>query len=118
MDSSLATFLVGAIAAEHVGFLVLEMFLWGWAAPRIFGPMSVADAKVSKVLAGNMGLYNGFLAAGLIWGLRLMDLHITTFFLICVVAAGLYGAYSLKSWIVLVMQALSAAVALALLWVA
>ena len=93
----LTTILIWLIAIEHIGFLVIEMFLWAWAAPRIFGPMSATDARVSKLLAGNMGLYNGFLAAGLVWGLKFAgpqpDAHIIGFFLACIVVAGVYGAY-------------------------
>jgi putative membrane protein len=119
---TLAAFLIGLIACEHLLFLIVEMFFWEKAAARAFGPMSVEDAPVSKKLAANMGLYNGFLAAGLTWGLTYGDptaaLCIQVFFLICIVIAGVYGAYSLKKPLVLLIQALPAAVALALLWIA
>lgn len=115
----LATILIAFIAIEHIGFLILEMFLWERVAGRVFGSMPDGDASVAKVLAGNMGLYNGFLAAGLIWGLKQAEpatgLQIATFFLVCIVAAGAFGAYSVKPAVLLI-QALPAAIALALLW--
>jgi putative membrane protein len=117
---NLASILIALVAIEHFLFLIVEMFFFEKVAERAFGPISVEDARVSKVLAGNMGLYNGFLAAGLIWGLTHSDpitaLHIKSFFMICVVIAGVYGGYSVKPRVALV-QALPAAVALALLWI-
>jgi putative membrane protein len=110
--------LCGLIALEHVWFLVLEMFLW--RKPRgmkTFG-MTQEVADSSAVLAGNQGLYNGFLAAGLVWGLLApmpVDFQVTLFFLACVLIAGIYGAATAKSSILFV-QALPALVALALLW--
>jgi putative membrane protein len=105
------------VALAHVWFLVLEMFLW--TTPRglkVFGntPQKAAD---TAVLAANQGLYNGFLAAGIAWGLA--DPHagrpVLTFFLACVVVAGVYGAATASRKILFV-QALPAAIALALLW--
>jgi putative membrane protein len=117
---ALATVLIALIAFEHLLFLIVEMFFFEKAAPHIFEPMSEKDARASKKLAGNMGLYNGFLAAGLVWGLTHADptaaLHITAFVLICIVIAGVYGACSVKPGVLLV-QALPAVVALALLWI-
>ena len=116
----LTTILIVLIAIEHVLFLIVEMFFWNKVAERAFGPMSRDDARASEALAGNMGLYNGFLAAGLIWGLMSADpaaLHIKTFFLVCIVVAGVYGAYSVKPRVLLI-QAVPAALALALLWFA
>src|SRR5215203_5867174 len=86
--------LIGLVAALHVYFLVLEMFLWDTAyGRRVFGS-TPEFARASKVLASNQGLYNGFLAGGLIWAL--LDPHdhafeLKIFFLTCVVVAGLYG---------------------------
>ncbi|GEC10228.1 membrane protein [Streptomyces spinoverrucosus] len=104
------------VAALHVYFLVLEMFLWqgpkGRALSRMDGEMALATAP----LAANQGLYNGFLAAGLIWGLIApgsAGLHFKIFFLVCVMAAGLYGAATVNRRILLV-QFAPAAVALAL----
>ena len=117
----IANILVGLVAALHVYFLVLEMFLWtkptGWKTFR----NSLEKAKESAVLAANQGLYNGFLAAGLIWGLvhgvPSFALQIKTFFLLCVIVAGVYGAATVSRRIMLV-QAAPAAIALILLWLA
>lgn len=82
------------VALLHLYFLVLEMFLWDKpAGMKAFG-LTPERAQDTKVLAANQGLYNGFLAAGLIWGLSLgaAGLHIQIFFLLCVLVAGLYGA--------------------------
>ena len=117
----IANCLVALVAALHVYFLILEMFLW----TRPLGlktfrntPQKAAD---SAVLAANQGLYNGFLAAGLIWGLvqgaPAFALQIKTFFLLCVIVAGVYGAVTVSRRILLV-QAMPAAVALVLLWLA
>ena len=103
------------VALLHVYFLVLEMFLWDKPAGlRAFG-QTIEAAKASKVLAANQGLYNGFLAAGLIWGLVLGDdgTSVKIFFLSCVLVAGLYGGATANKKIFLV-QALPAAIALVL----
>jgi len=94
------------VALEHLGFLYLEMFLWTKRPGRkIFGN-SREDAEKTKVLAANQGLYNGFLAAGLIWGLVYPVAHvgyqIQLFFLICVVIAGVYGGLTAKKTILLI----------------
>lgn len=94
----LQLFFVALVAFEHFYFMVLEMFYWD--KPRglkAFG-MTLENAKQSKILAKNQGLYNGFLAAGLIWSLISTNnsLEIALFFLICVAIAGIYGAYSTK----------------------
>lgn len=99
----LAIALVLLVALEHMYFLYLEMFLW--TKPKglkIFG--NTADrAEVSKVLAANQGLYNGFLAAGLLWGLIYPNpaaaVHIQMFFLACVIVAGIYGGLTVKKTI-------------------
>ncbi len=112
MDT-LAGLLVALVALEHLGFLVLEMFLWTTPyALKTFG-MTEEFAKASAKLAANQGLYNGFLAAGLVWGLIAGDngFAIEVFFLACVIVAGLFGAVTAKRSILYV-QALPAAVAL------
>lgn len=110
-----ANVVVGAIALLHVYFLVLEMFLWDKpAGMRAFG-QTPESAKATKVLAANQGLYNGFLAAGLVWGLTLgaTGTPVKVFFLGCVLVAGLYGAVTASRKILFV-QALPAALGLAL----
>ncbi len=114
-----ANLVVALVALLHVYFLVLEMFLWTRPLGlRVFGQTRVA-AEATKVLAANQGLYNGFLAAGLAWGLVLGPdgLDIKVFFLGCVVVAGLYGAVSVSRRILFV-QALPAAIGLGLLLLA
>jgi putative membrane protein len=113
--SIIASILVALVALLHLYFLVLEMFLWDKPAGlRAFGHTAEA-AAASKVLAANQGLYNGFLAAGLIWGLSLgaAGSSVKVFFLACVVIAGLYGAAT-ASRKILYVQALPGLVALAL----
>ncbi|MBN9205614.1 DUF1304 domain-containing protein [Methylibium petroleiphilum] len=115
----LADTVVALVALLHVYILVLEMFLWDKPAGlRAFGQTPEA-AAASKVLAANQGLYNGFLAAGLFWGLSLgaAGTGVKVFFLLCVLVAGLYGAAT-ASRKILYVQALPAAVGLALLWLA
>ena len=106
---------VACVALLHLGFLVLEMYLWDKpVGRRIFG-LTPETAAASKVIAASQGLYNGFLAAGLIWGLSLgtEGTHIQVFFLCCVLIAGLYGGATV-SYRILYVQALPAAIALAL----
>jgi putative membrane protein len=106
-----ADFLVGLIAVLHVWILVLEMFLW--TKPfglKTFGQSREA-AEASKVLAANQGLYNGFLAAGLAWGLISGDGAVKLFFVACVLVAGIYGGLTAKRSILYV-QALPALLAL------
>jgi putative membrane protein len=113
--STAALVVVALVALLHLYFLVLEMFLWDKPAGlRAFGHTPEA-AAASKVLAANQGLYNGFLAAGLLWGLSLGDAgaSIRVFFLLCVLVAGIYGAATASRKILFV-QALPAAIALAL----
>lgn len=89
--------LVAFVALEHIYFLILEMFLWTTKKGiKTFRLESKEYAQKTKVLAANQGLYNGFLAAGLIFSLIRSDKTFTVFFLICVVVAGIYGAYSTK----------------------
>lgn len=116
-----ADILIGAVAIQHLIFMVLEMFLWTKPVGLKIFKMSSKDAQTSAVLAKNQGLYNGFLAAGLVWGLLTADpaqaFSIKVFFLACVAAAGLFGGLTADLSILWV-QALPAAVALAALWVA
>jgi putative membrane protein len=110
--STLAQVLVGLVAALHLGFLVLEMFLWTSPTGRgVFGTDREFAAR-SRSLAANQGLYNGFLVAGLVWALVADDGDVAVFFLACVVVAGLFGAATVSSRILLV-QALPGAAALA-----
>ena len=114
--STLANIVVALVAVIHVYILVLEMFLWDKPTGlRAFG-QSLEKATASKVLAANQGLYNGFLAAGLVWGLSLgaAGIGVKVFFLACVLVAGLYGAAT-ASRKILYVQAVPAAVGLALL---
>ena len=107
------------VALLHVYFLVLEMFLWDKPLGLKTFRHSAEEAASSKVLAANQGLYNGFLAAGLIWGASLgpAGVGVKLFFLGCVIVAGLYGAATVGKKILFV-QALPAAVAMALVLVA
>ena len=110
----LATALVVLVALLHVYFLILEMFLWDQpAGVRAFGHTREA-AAASRVLAANQGLYNGFLAAGLLWGVSLgtAGRDVATFFLGCVLVAGIFGAATVSRKIFYV-QALPALIALA-----
>ncbi len=110
-----ANIVVALVALLHVYFLVLEMFLWDKPMGlRVFGQTKEA-AAASKVLAANQGLYNGFLAAGLFWGLSLgtSGTGIKIFFLCCVLIAGLYGAATANRRILFV-QAAPAAIGLTL----
>lgn len=115
----IANVLVALVAALHAYFLVLEMFLWTKPQGlKTFGN-SPQRAQETAVLAANQGLYNGFLAAGLIWGLLhpapAVAWQIKTFFLLCVIVAGVYGAISVSRRIVFV-QALPAVLALVAVW--
>jgi putative membrane protein len=117
----IANLLVALVAALHVYFLVLEMFLWTRPLGLKTFRNSPEKAQDSAVLAANQGLYNGFLAAGLIWGLVQavpgFAFQIKVFFLLCVIVAGVYGAATVSRRILYV-QAAPAALALILLWLA
>src|ERR1700732_917244 len=112
--NAIADTLVALVAALHIYFLVLEMFLWTKPLGLKTFRQSPEKAADSAVLAANQGLYNGFLAAGLVWGLvqgvPAFAFQIKIFFLICVMAAGIYGAVS-GSRRILFVQALPAAIA-------
>ena len=109
-----ASILIGFVALLHVWFLVLEMFLWDKPLGRKIFRLTPEFAAASKRLAMNQGLYNGFLAAGLIWGLYANDFHVKIFFLACVIVAGIFGGITIGRKVVLV-QAFPAIIALVLL---
>ena len=105
--------MVAIVAISHIGFLILEMFLW--TKPKgikTFGLKSKAFAEETKVLAANQGLYNGFLAAGLLFALYLEHKHFILFFLGCIIVAGIYGAYSTKKTRLFYVQSIPAILAL------
>lgn len=110
-----ADVLVALVALVHVYILVLEMFLWTRPPGlRAFG-LEPDFARATTAMAANQGLYNGFLAAGLVWGLVVggdLRVPVLTFVLLCVVVAGLYGAATVSRRILLV-QSVPAALALA-----
>ncbi len=108
----LAKTLTALVALLHLGFLTLEMFFWDHPVGRkIFSTTPEVSAS-SAVLAKNQGLYNGFLAAGLIWGIWKERQDVKVFFLVCVIIAGIFGALTAKTSI-LFTQALPAVIALA-----
>ncbi|MBH9553381.1 DUF1304 domain-containing protein [Inhella gelatinilytica] len=112
-----ADVVVGLIALLHVYILVLEMFLWDKPQGRRAFGLTQEFAQQTKVLAANQGLYNGFLAAGLLWGLWLgasAGLLVKVFFLGCVLVAGVFGAATANKRILFI-QAIPAALGLALL---
>jgi putative membrane protein len=95
----LQIFFVALVAFEHVYFMILEMYYWDKPKGlKAFG-MKLEEAKSSKTLAKNQGLYNGFLAAGLIWAIINKNNfeELAFFFLICVTIAGVYGSYTTKN---------------------
>ena len=115
----IANIVIGLVAVLHIYFLVLEMFLWDKPLGLRTFRQTPEAAAISKTLAANQGLYNGFLAAGLIWGITLgaPGASVKIFFLSCVVIAGLYGAATVGKKILFV-QALPAAIGLALVLLA
>ena len=112
--SVIAGVLVALVAAIHLYIVVLEMALWTTPRGRAAFGTDAEFAEASKTLAANQGLYNGFLVAGLVWGLVADKYDVQVFFLICVIVAGAYGAATVSRKILYV-QALPAAVALLLL---
>ena len=108
---TLAKGLIALVALAHVGFLILEMFLWDHPVGRKIFNMTPEVSASSAVLAANQGLYNGFLAAGLIWALVSDRRDLKLFFLGCVIVAGVFGAATAKITI-LFTQALPAVLAL------
>ncbi|RXH24735.1 membrane protein [Bradyrhizobium zhanjiangense] len=117
----IANLLVALVAILHVFFLILEMFLWDKPLGLKVFRNTPDKAEITKVLAANQGLYNGFLAAGLIWGLvhgnPAFAFQTKAFFLLCVIVAGAYGAATVSPRILMV-QALPAAIALVALFLA
>jgi putative membrane protein len=110
--SLVAGILCALVALEHLYFLVLEMFLWTRPAGRRAFGLSAEDAERTRTLAANQGLYNGFLAAGLVWSLFAPEwLALRLFFLCCVIVAGVFGAATVGRKILFI-QALPAALAL------
>lgn len=112
--STMAIVLVLLVALSHLSFLVLEMFLWTRPIGLKVFRQSLEKAEQSRALAANQGLYNGFLAAGLVYGVATGSREFCLFFLSCVVVAGIYGAVSVNRRIFLV-QALPALLAIAAL---
>ena len=113
--SILSTIAVSLVIVLHILFMVLEMFFWNTPFGRKTFGLKENYAKQSATLAANQGLYNGFLAAGLIWGLvSTGGFDALIFFLSCIIMAGIYGALTAKRSI-LYLQALPAAIAMALL---
>jgi len=106
-----ANILVLIVALLHIGFLVLEMFFWDHPVGRKRFGLTPEFAKESATLAANQGLYNGFLAAGLIWGLVIHSTPVQIFFLVCVLIAGIFGGFTARRTI-LYIQALPALLAL------
>lgn len=114
--STVANIVVLLVGLLHIYILILEMFLWDKPRGRKAFGLTPEFAAQTKVLAANQGLYNGFLAAGLLWGLYLGDAgySIKIFFLLCVLVAGLYGAATANKRILFI-QAVPAAIGLVLL---
>lgn len=114
----LIVILVGIVAAMHLYFMWMEMFAWTTVGKRTFRMMDPDLFEKTKLLAANQGLYNGFLAAGLLWSLLITDIYwsqnVGMFFLACVVVAGLYGWYTV-SYRLFVVQGIPALIALGLL---
>lgn len=112
---TLSLVLVYGVGILHLGFMVLESFLWTTPLGLKVFRMSADLAQTTKVLALNQGLYNGFLAAGLFWGAYAGEMRVISFFLICVIIAGFVGGLSASRNIIFV-QALPALVALLMMW--
>jgi len=115
--NTLIKILVGAIALLHLGVLSLETFFW--STPLVQGKFQdFTPERLAAILAANQGLYNGFLAAGLIWGLldKQKSFSIWMFFLSCITIAGLYGSFSLGRPTAVLVQTLPAVLALILLF--
>ena len=113
--SAIALLLVVLVALLHLYFLVLEMFLWTRPLGMKVFRLTREKAESTKALAANQGLYNGFLAAGLVWSIMGERRDVATFFLACIVVAGLYGAATVNKRIFIV-QSVPALLALAALW--
>lgn len=113
----LANIVIALVALLHLGFLVLEMFFWNHPVGKRIFNLTDEAASSSAILAANQGLYNGFLAAGLIWGLWSGNVAVKFFFLSCVIIAGIFGGLTAKRSI-LFTQALPGLVGLVLTYLA
>lgn len=113
MLSTLANIITGLVALIHIWIMILEMFLWTKPYGRKAFGMKLEQAQATAVLAANQGLYNGVLAAGLIWGLYQGSLEIKAFFLISVAVVGIYGAMTASKKIIFI-QTIPALLALTL----
>lgn len=113
MLKTLATIAVAIVSLLHFGILALEMFYWDHEIGREIFSMTAEESALTKTLAANQGLYNGFLAAGLLWGLLAKKRDVVIFFLLCVIVAGIFGSATAK-FTILFSQALPAAIALGL----
>lgn len=111
----LATLFTALVALIHMAIVALEMFFWDHPVGRKIFNLTEQMSADTAVLAANQGLYNGFLAAGLIWGLLAKKRDFICFFLICVIVAGIFGAVTAKPSIFYT-QALPAIIALAFTW--
>jgi putative membrane protein len=117
VSSKIVNVMVGLIALIHGGIAAVEMFFWTkpWAHDRLNELLSSPDVAIKAApIVFNAGLYNGFIAAGLLWGLSasVERARIQTFFLVCVVVAGIVGSMSLRDWVPVALQSLPAAIAL------
>lgn len=112
-----AAVLMGLVVLTHLAIMVLEMFFWDHPVGRQIFSMTPEQSASSAVLAMNQGLYNGFLAAGLIWGMLSGRLDVKVFFLVCVVVAGVFGGLTAKFTIIF-SQGLPALLALIFVWLA
>lgn len=110
-----AILIVSLIGLEHIGIMIVEMFFWDHPIGRSAFDMTAQQSADTAILAKNQGLYNGFLAAGILWSLICKKRDVVSFFLICVIIAGVFGAATAKPSI-LFAQALPAAIALCL-WI-
>lgn len=115
----IATILIAFIALLHVYIMWFEIFAWESRGPKIFSSLAPDMFPKTKAMAANQGLYNGFLAAGLIWSLLIKDAmwsqNVALFFLACVFAAGIYGAATISKRIIYVQSVPSAFAIVALL---
>ena len=112
---TLAKILTGFVAFEHIFFMIVEMFLWQRPLGLGMFDLTPEFAAQTAYMAQNQGLYNGFLAAGLIWSLIAAKRDVRIFFLLCVVVAGIFGAVTVSPTILLA-QAVPAVLALLLTW--
>jgi len=113
----LLTFIIALVAFEHIYFMILEIFYWDKPKGlKTFG-LKLEEAKISKTLAKNQGLYNGFLAAGLIWAIIDENnfVSIALFFLICVTIAGVYGAYTTQKIKIFFVQSIPSIIGIVLI---